>query len=45
MKILEAFFHRVSECLRLAKQLLSYLRIFLSAFFQSRACPSRIVIL
>jgi putative transposase len=34
MKTLETLFHSVSESLRLVKQLFSYLRIFLSAFFR-----------
>src|SRR2546422_5690866 len=37
MKIIGTLFRRVSESLRLAKQLLSYQRIFFSASFRSRA--------
>ena len=37
MKTLEAFFYPVLKCLYFGKQLLSYLSIFLSAFFRQRA--------
>jgi hypothetical protein len=37
MKTLEPLFHSMSEFLCLVKQLFSYLRIFLSAFFRQRA--------
>ena len=37
MKTLETFFYSVLKCLYFGKQLLSYLRIFLSAFFRQRA--------